>query len=533
MTDLTREEQEKAVVGEISQDELMKHTARIAAEDRLSGSEGEAHAVEYFSEIMTGLGFDVEILQVENLISLPVAASASIISPVQVDIPCITQSFSASTPPEGIEAELIHLPAGSHSNVAGKVVMREGLAAPAPTWEMEQSGAAGQIWVSSGELPRNMCISTIWGHPVPETAHRIPKTPTISIGAAEGQYLKDLCAGATVKISIKTVTKTSFIKVPLATAEVQGLVEPQKYVLFNGHIDSWHKGASDNGTANACMLETARVIAKYRKKLRRGIRFVWWSGHSHGRYSGSTWYADHHWEDLHRNAIVHLNVDSLGCKGATEYPDVECSAECYELGKDVIERYADQSPEYRRIGRSGDNSFWGIGVPTIFQALSRQPEASGSPDSLLPGLAWFWHTEADTVDKIDPFILLKDTRIYMATLWRLCTEPVLALNFVDTAQEFINLLTELKVKTGTVFDLEPALARAHMFGEKAARLNGISEQVTEQLREQPPPEAMDRLNATAAALNACLMKLSRILIPVSYSAVDRFEAGTGSRGRPV
>ncbi len=198
MTDLTREEQEKAVVGEISQDELMQHTARIAGEERLSGSEGEAHAVEYFKEIMTGLGFEVEIQQIENLISLPIAASASVISPVQKDIPCITQSFSASTPPEGIEAELIYLPAGSHANVAGKVVMREGLAAPAPTWEMEQKGAVGQIWINSGKLPRNMCISTIWGHPVPETAHRIPKTPTISIGSVAGESLKTLCAGATV-----------------------------------------------------------------------------------------------------------------------------------------------------------------------------------------------------------------------------------------------------------------------------------------------------------------------------------------------
>ena len=524
MTVLTREEQEKAVVEEISQDELMKHTARIAGEERLSGSEGEAHAVEYFKEIMTGLGFEVEIQQIENFISLPVTASASIISPMQKDIPCITQSFSASTPPEGIEAELIYLPAGSSANVAGKVVMREGLAAPAPTWEMEQKGAAGQIWINSGKLPRNMCISTIWGHPVPETAHRIPKTPTISIGSVAGESLKTLCADATVKVRLNTVTETRFIKVPLATADVQGVVEPEKYVLFNGHIDSWHKGASDNGTANACMLETARVIAKHKKKLRRGIRFVWWSGHSHGRYSGSNWYADHHWEDLHRNAIVHLNVDSLGCKGATEYPDVECSAECYDLGKHLIEMYTDQSPEYQRIGRSGDNSFWGIGVPTIFQLLSRQPEANGSKDSLLPGLAWFWHTRADTIDQIDPLILLKDTRIYMATLWRLCTQPVLAFNFVDTAQEFIGLLTEMIKKTGSVFDLKPALARAETFKEKAAKLKKISEQVTEQLREQSPSDAMDRLNFTAVKLNICLMKLSRILIPVSYSAVDRFEA---------
>jgi hypothetical protein len=312
--------------------------------------------------------------------------------------------------------------------------------------------------------------------------------------------------------------------VPLAVAEVKGTIEPDSYVLFNGHIDSWHKGASDNGTANACILETARVLAKYRHELRRGVRFAWWSGHSHGRYSGSNWYADHNWEDLHRYAIVHLNVDSLGCEGATEYPDVECSAECFHLGKDAVEKYTGQSPRYQRIGHSGDNSFWGIGLPTLFQLLSRQPEEAGSPDSLIPGLAWFWHTEADTIDKIDPEILLKDTRVYMAALWRLCTAPVLPFDFETTAEEFVSLLKALQDKAYGAFDFGPALEKAEALKERAAALRSESERVTERVLSQEGGSARDQLNSVAVALNGCLMKLSRILIPVSYSAVDRFES---------
>lgn len=523
MTDLTQEEKEKAVVGQVSKEQLMKYTARIAEDDRLSGSEGEARAVEYFSEIMTGLGFEVDILKIDNFISLPIKASATVTSPEQKDIPCITQSYSSSTPSEGIEAELIYLPGGSTSDVEGKIVMREGLAAPAPTWDMEEKGAAGQIWINSGELPRNMCVSTIWGHPTPETAHRIPKTPTISVGKEEGKYLKTLCAVGTVRIRLHTVVETRFMEVPLATAAVKGVVEPEKYVLFNGHIDSWHKGASDNGTANACMLEAARVIAKHRKELRRGVRFVWWSGHSHGRYSGSTWYADHYWEDLYRNAIVHFNVDSLGCQGATVYPDVECMAECYGLGKNVVEAYADQHPGYQRIGHSGDNSFWGIGIPTLFQLLSRQPKGFGGPDALIPGLAWFWHTEADTLDKIDPEILLTDARIYMAALWRLCTLPVLPFDFVMTADEMIALLNNLQEKAGNVFDLGQAIQAAETLKEKATLLNEKSELISRQMTSQAPDAVDDGLNTAAVSLDQCIMKLSRILIPVSYSSTDRFD----------
>jgi hypothetical protein len=515
---------EQKVVDEVSAEALMKHTAFIAEEDRLSGSEGEARAVEYFREVMTDLGFEVNIQRVENFLSLPLNASATVISPESKELPCITQSFSASTPPEGIEAELIYVAQGSEADVKNKIVMREGLAAPAPTWDTEQKGAAGQVWINSGDLPRNMCVATIWGHPTPETAHRVPQTPTISMARDHGDYLKKLCAAETVKIRLKTEVWTGFKPLPLAVADVKGTVEPDIYVLFNGHIDSWHKGASDNGTANACILEAARMVAKYRDHLRRGVRFAWWSGHSHGRYSGSNWYADHNWEDLHRHAIVHLNVDSLGCRGATEYPDVECSAECFRLGRDVIEKYTGQSPHYQRIGHSGDNSFWGIGLPTLFQLLSRQPKEAASSDSLIPGLAWFWHTEADTIDKIDPEILKKDTRVYVAALWRLCTAPVLPFNFETTAEEIISLLNGLQEKAGQAFDLGPALKKAEVLKQKARALNSETQRVTKLVLEQEMGDAVDQLNSAAAGLNTCLMKLSRILVPVSYSAVDRFES---------
>jgi hypothetical protein len=523
MTDFAQEEKEKAVVGEVSKEQLMEYTTRIAEDDRLSGSAGEARAVAYFKEVMTGLGFEVEIRQIENFISLPIEASATVTSPEQKEISCITQSYSASTPPEGVEAELIFLSPGSDADVAGKIVMREGLAAPTPTRDMEVKGAVGQVWINSTDLPRNMCISTIWGHPTPETAHRIPRTPTISVGREAGEYLKTLCAGGAVKIRLHTVVESRFMEVPLATASVKGVVEPDKYVLFNGHIDSWHKGASDNGTANACMLEVARVISKYRKELRRGIRFVWWSGHSHGRYSGSTWYVDHNWEDLYQNAIVHLNVDSLGCQGATMYPDVESSAECYSLGKSVVETYANQSPEYQRIGHSGDNSFWGIGIPTLFQLLSRQPRGSDGPDALIPGLPWFWHTEADTIDKIDPEILFKDGRIYMAAVWRLCTVAVLPFDFELTGEEMINLLKGLGKKAGNAFDLSQAVAAAESFKGKAVLLKQKSAEMSRRISDQASGAGQEGLDAAAVSLDRCIMKLSRILIPVSYSATDRFD----------
>jgi len=50
-------EREQQVVAEVSADELMKHTATIAAEERLSGNEAEAKAVGYFKQLMEDWGY--------------------------------------------------------------------------------------------------------------------------------------------------------------------------------------------------------------------------------------------------------------------------------------------------------------------------------------------------------------------------------------------------------------------------------------------------------------------------------------------
>jgi len=112
----------------------------------------------------------------------------------------------------------------------------------------------------------------------------------------------------------------------------------------------------------------------------------------------------------------------------------------------------------------------------------------------------------------------------MAALWRLCTAPVLPFDFETTAEEFVSLLKALQDKAYGAFDFGPALEKAEALKEKAAALRSESERVTERVLSQEGGSARDQLNSVAVALNGCLMKLSRILIPVSYSAVDRFES---------
>src|SRR5262249_60330317 len=115
---------------------------------------------------------------------------------------------------------------------------------------------------------------------------RIPGTPGVSIRCASGLRLRALLAAGPLRIALTTRVRTGWMPIPHLVGALPGRVE-DRFVLFSGHVDSWHHGAMDNATANATMLEIARILATRREALRRGSRFAFWSGHSHGRHAGT------------------------------------------------------------------------------------------------------------------------------------------------------------------------------------------------------------------------------------------------------
>ena len=256
----------------------------------------------------------------------------------------------------------------------------------------------------------------------------------------------------------------------------------------------------DNGGANATMMEVARIAAHKRHRWKRGLRVVFWSGHSQGRYSSSAWYADAHWEDLERRALVHVNVDSTGGKGNTEI-DTGSAAELRALARKSIGREVAGPYKLRRVGRAGDKSFWGIGIPAMYGNMSAQPTAPGGRQGA-HGTGYWWHTAHDRLDKMDADILIRDSRIYLHTIWRLLTDEVLPLDFAEHARSLRDELEAIRKLVGGCFDLSLLIDRASTLEARCTALEG--------LRSQP-----EKLNATLKAL-------CRVLVPVDYTEGDRF-----------
>ena len=291
---------------------MMRQLATLAQWVKLSGTEEEAVSLRHYSgRNSKRIGFRTALLHHDAYISLPGAATVTVDNAA---VACITHSFSRAT--DGLTAPVVYVGAGDETDfagrdVSGRIVLVDGIATPPVSRRATLAGAAGQLHISPHEHLHEMCISPVWGNPSSVTLEQLPGTVVCSILPSAGDTLRErVRRGEQPRVVLRAEVDTGWRKTPILQADMDAPDPAAPFILFSGHHDTWYYGAMDNGSANATMLEVARLCASHRDAWRRGLRLCFWSGHSHGRYSGSTWYVDQHWDELDQRCAVHLNVDS-------------------------------------------------------------------------------------------------------------------------------------------------------------------------------------------------------------------------------
>lgn len=515
---------EKVLHSELSKENLMAHTRTIAQWERESGSEGERRAFEYIEKGLKSLKLSVYRDELDSYLSLPEAGWIEIISPESKKIEGLPPSFSGSTGEEGYKGDLVYIGAGEDSDyegkdVSGKILLIDGLVSPKIARKAEDHGARGLIFIGDDYF-HYMIITTLWGTPTYSRKNIIPKIPCLSIVKKDGDILKEWCSAKTPILRIKTKVWTGFKEIPVLTGDLKGEVERERFLLLSGHVDSWRYGALDNAGGNAAMLEVARLLKKYKNRLLRGVKFAFWSGHSQGRYSGSAWYADHFWEELYQDCIAHLNVDCIGGKGATDYSNLFATEDMWDLGEKLIFDCTRQRVKARRCPKAGDQSFWGIGLSSLFMDLSGVPPEKSSEINVATakflgtsGLPWWWHTKEDTIDKIDPEILAMDTRVYLSSAARLCNSPVLPLNEERMGEEILKALEEYERSSKIFLDLSKVVLAGKTFLKLARRMNKFIDDGIDSGKK----------SIWRNRINDCLMALSRKLITINYNFMGPFD----------
>jgi N-acetylated-alpha-linked acidic dipeptidase len=507
---------------------------------RLSGSADEEQAVKSITGQLASFGVDHTVHRPVCLISLPGPATLRTTSDNR-QFTVKTPSFSPATGGKEVVAELVYIPGHQASGITalfgeqraapqdadlrGKIVITEGMGMAARAFDLEKSGAVAAIFINPGERIHEGITTASWGSPDLDSLGRTPPVPILTINRPDGQELVRRLGEGPVEVAFSNQVEIGWRPIPIVVAEIKGSVAPDEFVLFHGHLDSWHVGIGDNATGDATLLEVARVLGKNRDRLARSLRIAWWSGHSHGRYAGSTWYADTFALDLMENCVSHVNCDSPGCRWATVYDNVMWVAEAETLGKEVIHDVTGQEATGLRPLRAGDCSFNNIGIPIYFMLSSTMPADLIAEKGYYPvggcGANIAWHTEDDVLEIADRDNLLRDIKVYTAALLRSLNAPVHPFDYRATVEDLRGHVKRYAEAAGAHFDFSPALAELDALGAALDRFYAAV-------------AASNPADATAAsAANAVQRLLGRELIGVGYSRDGRFRQDPARTAAPL
>lgn len=515
----------QALQAGISRDNLQRGLDAFAPLDRISGGPGEAAAARYLERELTRLGIPYQVHRLRLYLSWPVKASLDVGGR---SLTAVTPSFSTSTPAAGVTGQPVLFGASGHpftgegrserkADVRGKIAVIDGLIEPQDAEAAERAGAIAVVNINTTDLLHEMIASTVWGTPGVENTGRMPGIPILSVTRSDGVAVQEVMARGGA-VTVHTLLDTGWKEAPLVVAEVRGASD--EFILLSAHLDAWYAGMSDTGGGDIALLEFARLLHERRSQLKRSVRIAWWVGHSTGRYAGSTWYADHHWQELDQKCVGYVNLDGPGTRGVPldrastwAWPELLDFVDglARELtGKEPIHEYVSANPERIRPPRAGDSSFQGLGVPEFSLGVAelaedhpdRRPYVGGSQG------AWWWHTKDDTVDKLDLNVIVQDLQWRLPSLVALLNARVLPYRLSNTARLYRTALDEYATNR---FDLSGTRAMADQLEQAALALEA---------RSVDRPGGLS--DAEAARVNRLLLRASHLLNATLYSGAGRF-----------
>jgi hypothetical protein len=494
---------------------------------RESGSEDERIGAQYISDCLSEFGVPHQVHRPELFLSVPVSASLEVGGKT---LRAKTPSCSSSTGPAGVTGEVVYLKRKASkgvgdffefategsTDVRGKLVLVDGMSVPKAVWALKQRGALGQIYINPGvDIHWGTC-TTIWGAPDLDSDPRQPNTPVINLNRPDGDALIEQVLAGKVEATIRTELNEGWFECPVIVADIEGQVEPERFMLVHGHLDSWDVGIGDNAVGDATLLELARLFHQHRAQLARSLKIAWWTGHSTGRYAASTWFADTFGLELARNCIAQVNIDSPGCRWATEYYDISWMTETEDFCIQAIKDVTGKKAEGERPHQAGDYSFNNIGISGFFMLLSTMPKTLIEEKGYYPvggcGANIAWHTENDTLEIADRHNLMRDLRVYVATLQRVLNNPIHPFDFRKLAAEFRVTLDRYSDGIQDSVDFSAAYQALAALESELDNLYQLISSLAGKSVEEP----------AVRAINDAILELGRILIPINYTRNGRF-----------
>jgi Zn-dependent M28 family amino/carboxypeptidase len=303
--------------------------------------------------------------------------------------PASLMMFSASTPQEGIEAEVVSLePEG---NLQGKIVFGQNF----PSFE-EIITKRGALGIISDELPDSGTKERRAKLPQARAWHNTflgnyeaKKGFGFSLTQEQGNYLRELLKKRVpIRVKVKVITKTYPGKIYALTGVCKGEPEPGEEILTLGHL--FEQGANDNASGVAVLLEIARLLKSL--PLKRAIRFFFSYEHF-----GILEFLSSRLSCFPRKIIAGLNLDMVGAKQKGEEgklkivptPPVAAHFSDFLLQK-FLEQAQSERPDFK----------WDWRSYMIMENFIGDPQIKIPTPGLIQWPDIYYHSSEDTPDKL-------------------------------------------------------------------------------------------------------------------------------------
>jgi hypothetical protein len=218
---------------------------------------------------------------------------------------------TVTTPPEGLEWELVWVGNGTAADFAGrdvrgKAVLIHDLPLPGDIRHSAQIERAVERAIEKGAAAVGQMFGLSDNFAIWQDAQG---RPGFNVGFEDGKVLRDLLGqGQTVKVKF---TMTSERRPGLKTASVLGTLPgtTDEDITIFAHMDGFFRAALDNGSGLAVLVGLMEHYAKVpQSERRRNIRFVGSAGHHGG--PGTRWFHDNKDTALGKTALA-INLEHV------------------------------------------------------------------------------------------------------------------------------------------------------------------------------------------------------------------------------
>ena len=370
--------------------------------NRLSGSASLERAIDWVIAKMKEDGLqNVRGERVMVPVWVRGAESAQLVSPRAQNLPMLGLGGSIATPPAGITADVIVVSSFSDltaqaAKARGKIVLYD---VPFTNYgETVQYRGRGAIEAAKvGAVAALVRSVTPYSQRTPHTGGMsydttVRRIPAAAITVEDAEMMHRMQKRGE-RIRVKLIMSAQ--KLPDAPSrnvmgEIVGSEKPEEVVVFGGHIDSWDvgRGAMDDGGGVVVAWEAVRLLQRLGLKPRRTIRVVGWTNEENGGRGGQG-YRDAHRADVDNHVLAIESDGGVFKPQGFGFSGSDAALEIIKQIGTLLDRI-----EAGNIVKGGGGAdiapIMALGVPGLGLNVD--------------GTKYFWyhHTEADTVDKLDP-----------------------------------------------------------------------------------------------------------------------------------